>query len=71
MKRVISRSIYAASEEAGVYKIPVIWKMRSVMSVPARSLKEAVRIVNSHEYDLPDGEYVEDSYEIDYDRLEE
>ena len=53
------------------FQIPVIWKMRAVMTVNARSLKEAVKIVNSHEYQLPEGEYVEDSYGIDYDRLEE
>lgn len=69
MKKYL-RPVYASSE-AGIYKIPVVWKMRAVMSVPACSLKEAVRIVNSHEYDLPAGEYVEDSYKIDYDRLEE
>ena len=70
MKRLI-RPVLAADEMCMTFQIPVIWKMRTVMNIEARSLKEAVKIVNSHEYELPDGEYVEDSYEIDYDRLEE
>lgn len=53
------------------FDIPVKWEMRTVLSVPAKNLKEAFKIVNSHEYDLPEGEYIHDSFEIDYDRLEE
>jgi len=59
-----------ASTEPTIFDIPVTWQMRDVMSIPANSLKEAVRIVNEQEYDLPVGRYVEDSYEIDYERLE-
>ena len=70
MLRLI-RPVFADKEAYTTFQIPVIWKMRTVMTVNARSLKEAVKIVNSHEYQLPEGEYVEDSYEIDYDRLEE
>ena len=70
MKRYIARPILADTE-IYPFKIPVIWKMRAVIPVNARSLKEAVKIVNSCEYELPKGEYVEKSYEIDYDRLEE
>lgn len=70
MKKYV-HSVFASTEENSIYNIPVIWQMRDVLSVPARSLREAVRIVNSQEYDLPQGEYVEDSYKIDYDRLED
>ena len=70
MYRII-RPVFSDKEVYTAFQIPVRWKMRAVMTVNARSLKEAVKIVNSHEYQLPEGEYVEDSYEIDYDRLEE
>lgn len=70
MYRII-RPVFSDKEVYTAFQIPVIWKMRAVMTVNARSLKEAVKIVSSHEYQLPEGEYVEDSYEIDYDRLEE
>ena len=63
--------VFADNEICTTFQIPVIWKMRTIMSVNAHSLKEAIKVVNSHEYQLPEGEYVEDSYEIDYDRLEE
>ena len=43
----------------------------AIIPVSASSLKEAFQLVNTLEYDLPEGEYVEDTYEIDYDRLEE
>ena len=54
-----------------IYRIPVTWQMRAIIPVSASSLKEAFQLVNTLEYDLPEGEYVEDTYEIDYDRLEE
>ncbi|MFR9183170.1 MAG: hypothetical protein ACLVMF_05765 [Christensenellales bacterium] len=42
-----------------------------MMNIEARSLKEAIQYVNRKEFELPDGEYVDDSFEIDYDRLED
>ena len=68
MKRVI-RPIFATSDSF-TFQSPVIWKVRTVLSVPAHSMREAIQIVNSHEYELPEGEYVKDSFKIDYDRLE-
>lgn len=68
---MIRRKIYSpvyANEEV-IYRIPVTWQMRAIIPVSASSLKEAFQLVNTLEYDLP--EYVEDTYEIDYDRLEE
>ena len=67
MKRLL-RPITAA--EAAIYEIPVKWEMESVMSIRAISLEEAIQYVNRKEYQLPEGELVADSYEIDYDRLE-
>lgn len=54
-----------------VFQIPVRWEMKAALSVEARTLKDAIQIVNSNEYDLPKGEYVMDPFEIDYDRLED
>lgn len=65
----IFHPIYANEEV--IYKIPVTWRMRAVIPVSACSLKEAFQLINTLEYDLPEGEYVEDTYEIDYERLEE
>ena len=70
---MIRRKVYSpiyANEEV-IYRIPVTWQMRAIIPVSASSLKEAFQYVNTLEYDLPEGEYVEDTYEIDYDRLEE
>lgn len=70
---MIRRKIYSpvyANEEV-IYRISVTWQMRAIIPVSASSLKEAFQLVNTLEYDLPEGEYVEDTYEIDYDRLEE
>lgn len=66
----VRRPIQAATEYF-TFKVPVKWKMRTIMKIPARSLKEAIQIVNSQEHDLPEGEYIDDSFEIDYDRLED
>ena len=69
MKRIF-RPIYADTE-IYAFKIPVKWEERTVMNIEARSLKEAIQYVNRKEFEMPDGEYVDDSFEIDYDRLED
>lgn len=69
IRRKVYSPIYANEED--IYRIPVTWKMRATIPVPAGSLNEAFQYVTTLEYDLPEGEYVEDSCEIDYDRLEE
>lgn len=69
MKRIFKP--IKASTEANTFNIPVKWEMRAILPVPARSLKEAVKIINNKDYKRPEGEYVDDTYEIDYDRLEE
>jgi len=67
MKKLV-RPIYAA--ETFTFEIPVTWKMRDVFTISANSLKEAVQIINRQEYELPPGQYVPDSFEIDYKRLD-
>jgi len=52
------------------FRIPVKWEMQVIMDVYADSLKQAVQIINRKDYDLPNGEIVNDTFEIDYDRLE-
>lgn len=69
MKRLVS-PVYASSD-ATVFHIPVKWEVRSEMEVRAKSLKAAVQYVNRKEFELPSGKYVDDTFEIDYDRLEE
>lgn len=73
MKRLIkpNAQVTASSNGTVIFEIPVKWEMRTVMKVPALSLQQAVRVVNAQEYDLPEGSYVDGSYEIDFDRLEE
>jgi len=67
MKR-LQKTITTA--KASTFTIPVRWEMTTVMQVEADSLKKAIQKVNQHGYELPDGSYVNDSFEIDYDRLE-
>lgn len=66
----MKRLVYASSD-ATVFHIPVKWEVRSEMEVRAKSLKAAVQYVNRKEFELPSGKYVDDTFEIDYDRLEE
>ena len=69
MKKLVLDNINASSEK-NIFEIPVRWQMRTILRVSADSLKTAIQRVNRQEYDLPDGNYVDDTFEIDYDRLE-
>ncbi len=51
------------------YKIPCSWIMYGYAEVKADSLDEAVEVVESSETNLPEGSYVEASFEVDYDVL--
>jgi len=51
------------------YVLPVYWQMYAQMVVEAPSLEEAIR--EAHEMPNPEGDYVEGSFEIDLDVLEE
>lgn len=50
------------------YKIPCSWQMYGYKEVEAENLKEAIEIVE--EESLPDGDYIEGSFEIDTEILE-
>lgn len=52
-----------------LYSIPVTWKMYADILVRATSLEEAVDL--ALELDLPTGEYLSDSYEVDYEAIEQ
>ena len=67
MKRYM-KSI-SASSNMTIYEIPTKWEMQSLVPVPARSLEEAIDIITRRDCPVPKGEYVESTFEIDYDRL--
>ena len=47
------------------FKIPVYWQMYGTIEIEAASLNEAIRIAKSPETGLPEGNYVEDSFDVD------
>jgi hypothetical protein len=50
------------------YKVPVTWRERGYLIIKAEDIPEA--IANAHDADLPsDSEYLEGSFEIDYDDI--
>jgi hypothetical protein len=51
------------------YKIPVIWTMLGDVYVEADSLEDAVD--NAQHEKLPDGSYLEGSYEVRTDEIED
>ncbi len=52
------------------YRIPVIWQMYGYEEVRANSLENAIKIV-MNAYGLPNGEYLDGSFEIDMEGVEE
>lgn len=50
------------------YKIPVIWTNWGIMEIEATNLKEAKRIAKE-EAELPDGNYIDESFEIDEENI--
>ena len=68
MKRLLKP--VTASSEVSTYDIPVKWEMRVVLQIQAYNLKDAIQRANKKEFSLTEGEYVDDSYEIDFDRME-
>lgn len=53
------------------YRIPLVWQVYGHINVDAESLKEAIEYALGPECPLPDGEYVDESIEVDYDALDE
>ena len=52
------------------YKIPCSWEMYGYMYVEASSLEDAISKADRDE-PLPDGDYMEDSFRVDHDMLEQ
>lgn len=52
-----------------LYRIPCSWQMYGYYEVEAESLEEAIDM--ALDSSLPDGSYVEGSFEIDHSQLEE
>lgn len=54
------------------YEIPCSWQMYGYMKIQADTIEEAIEIAESDSTNLPsDGSYVEASFEVDYDVIEE
>lgn len=53
------------------YKVPVTWREYGYVIVNAKDKDEAIKL--AHEADLPsqDSEYLENSFEIDYEGIRE
>lgn len=52
-----------------IFKIPVQWSVYDHYEIEADTLEEACEDAN--EQCLPNGDYIEDSFEIGYDGIEE
>ena len=53
-----------------LYKIPVMWQMYGYMDIEAETLDEARNEAYHFLRTLPEGNYVEDSFEVDEDVVE-
>lgn len=61
---------YEIEEELKTFVIPVQWAMEQEITLKAKTLEEAIEIVLDAD-DLPDGDYVENSFEIRTALMEE
>lgn len=71
----LEERIVPAHEELGLevivrkeYSIPVIWQMIATMKIKATSLEEAIS--KAEESELPEGEYLSESFEVQRDFIE-
>lgn len=53
------------------YKIPYSWEVYGKAEVEADSLQDAIDIVESDEFPLPQGDYVDASFRVDHDIIHE
>lgn len=51
------------------YNIPVVWQMMGYVTVEAESFDAAVD--TARESELPEGSYIENSFEVDYEGITE
>lgn len=63
----LSEGTYSSGEEQREYKVPVYWTMMGYVTVTASSPSEAMEKVrdNIDDYDLPRGEYLDESFDVD------
>ena len=52
------------------YEVPCCWQVYAWANVEADSFDEAIEFVESDQFPLPVGSYVEGSFELDHDMLE-
>ena len=52
------------------YKIPVSWQMYGYMDIKAEDWDEAIGIAEDETTSLPDGDYVQGTFEVDHDIIE-
>ena len=52
------------------YEVPCHWQMYAWANVEADSFDEAIEFVESDDFPLPEGSYVEGSFELDQDMVE-
>lgn len=53
------------------YKIPITWQSIEIFHVEAESLEDAIKEALENFFKIPDGKYLEDSFDIDHEGLEE
>jgi hypothetical protein len=58
------------SDTTKMYQIPCSWQVYAHANIEATSLEEAIKFAESDQFPLPEGSYVEASFEIDYEIIE-
>lgn len=53
------------------FEIPCSWQMYGTMEIEADTLKEAIQKANDDSSPLPDGDFVTDSFQVDWESIEE
>ena len=52
------------------YEVPCSWQVYAWANVEANSFDEAIEFAESDQFPLPEGSYVEGSFELDHDMIE-
>ena len=71
------KTFWKDNEKNKVFKIPASWKMHGWAEIEASSEQEAINIANAAFFDDQptldrfDGHYTEESFQIDYDILQD
>lgn len=63
----LKEHIKTNTEIIKTYKIPVIWHSYGIVKVEAESLESAIEL--AEEGGLPDGEYIDGSFEVDIEGI--